>query len=610
MSLLLGSLFSAHSQANVPTTLMTNADALTLSNDKIWLTLLHYQSGLFGKKSAINSEHFFIAENGHQDAHQELLATLSLFYTQPESQCRFPARRIWLLTRLDDLELPQVECTDYQQFKQAFAADSVSLVYASGYLGNPASMYGHVLLKFNRHNNHELLDNTFSYGARVPDDDNKLTYIYKGIAGGYQGYFTNQKYHHQSLTYNESELRDLWEYRLKLSQQDIDFLLAHLLELENASMTYYFFTENCAYQLARLLELTLDRPLIVNNKLWMMPYDVIMMLNQPDTTHYVEDVIYHASRQEQLYNRFSQLSALEQDTVFNIASAAHQETLALLNSHDDQSKKRIIDTLYDYYAFVEQKNDGLSADQNQIRKLLLSERFGLPSGAVSWKTPSNPPPHQAQDTALVQVSPLYNEALGSGITLRFRANYYDLLNLNAARVPHSALNTLDLKLVRFNQTDRWHLRELTLFEIVNLNYSQTGLPEDQRYAWGLSAGYKPTSLSCNDCSDTYISGFVGQSLGMSEALIGYLAVTGELQINTFHEARALSGAEIGGVWTVSPNWVTSIKLGSQYYINDIAQYKNYLKWEQRFFANRSFDVRTSVNYDDAFEYSAHFSLYW
>ncbi|KOO12142.1 hypothetical protein AKJ18_25485, partial [Vibrio xuii] len=123
----------------------------------------------------------------------------------------------------------------------------------------------------------------------------------KGITGRYQGYFANQKYHHQNLTYNESELRDLWEYRLQLPQNDINFLLAHLWELENHSMTYYFFNENCAHQLARLLELVINKPLLEENKLWVMPYDVVKMVHDAGESSYLTDVIYHESRQESLY---------------------------------------------------------------------------------------------------------------------------------------------------------------------------------------------------------------------------------------------------------------------------------------------------------------------
>ncbi len=508
------------------------------------------------------------------------------------------------------MKLPKVDCLNYKAYMQAFSSESVSLVYASGYLGNPASMYGHLLLKFNSAQNHEFLDNTFNYGARVPDGDNKFVYIYKGITGGYAGEFTNQKYHHQNLTYNESELRDLWEYRLGLPQQKVNFLLAHLWELENSNMTYYFFTENCAYQLAKILEMVMEKPLIAKGKAWVMPFDLVMMLNKPETNAFVDDVIYHKSRQEQLYQRFSQLNEKEQETIGRILDASVFDIQKEFDEHSPNDVLQIIDTLYDYYAYIDVKNDGLDDEQAAKLKALLSLRFSLPASDTYWKASKQTPPHKAQNTTMFQASPLYNEAFGEAWSLRFRANYYDLLNVNAARIPDSALNTFDLTLLYTNEEDSVQLREFTLIDIINLNVSQTGLPDDSELAWGISAGYKPTALNCIDCSDTSFEGFVGNSWKPFENLVGHLALAGDLQINSLKDINLYGGPEIGGVLTVTPYWVTSIKLGGFFNISKKWQYDNHLTWEQRFFDHQGFDVRTSVRYDKGFEYAAHLSIYW
>ena len=225
-------------------------DLAAMSSLPTWLSLIHHEKGIFTASSEVTSPSFFLAISGQTDPEAELKATIEAFTKTPTAQCRFPARKLWLNSVMPNVLFPVANCPEYQQYIQAFTADSVSVVYASGYLGNPASMYGHVLLKFNASGKTELLDNTFSYGAMVPDSDNKLVYIYKGITGGYQGHFANQKYHHQNLAYSETELRDLWEYKLRLPKEKVEFLLAHLWELENTSMTYYFFKQNCGYQLA------------------------------------------------------------------------------------------------------------------------------------------------------------------------------------------------------------------------------------------------------------------------------------------------------------------------------------------------------------------------
>ncbi|WP_251881688.1 Lnb N-terminal periplasmic domain-containing protein [Grimontia kaedaensis] len=590
----------------------THQEALStnLHNDLTWLSLLHHEPSWFGSESLINSPDFFLSQNGKIDAASELIATLEAFKSQPQSQCRFPARKIWLEQQLPNARFPEVDCTNYQAYRRAFKAESVSLVYASGYLGNPASMYGHLLLKFNSKNNHEFLDNTFNYGARVPDGDNKFVYIYKGITGGYSGHFTNQKYHHQNLTYNESELRDLWEYRLDLPQEKVNFLLAHLWELEHSSMTYYFFAENCAYQLAKVLEMVIEKPLVAKGKSWVMPYDIVMMLNKPDTSEVVEKVTYHGSRQEQLYERFTQLSREERDTVARVISEPSTDLAKHFNKHSNDEVTRIIDTLYDYYAFIDVKNNGLSEPQTSKLKALLALRFSLPASETRWKAVEKIPPHKAQNTTMFQASTLYNEAFGEAMALRFRANYYDLLSVNAARIPNSALNTFDLTFLYTKEESKVRLREFTLIDIINLNLSQTGLPGDSQWAWGISAGYKPTSLNCIDCSDTTFEGFAGTSWRPFDGLVSHLALAGELQVNSLKDINFLSGPEVGGILTVTPYWVTSIKLGGYFNLDEKWRYENHLTWEQRFFEHQAFDVRTSVRYNQGFEYAAHLSIYW
>ena len=587
---------------------LQKANNLHLEKNSKWHQLIHYEKHRFSSNNAVISPSFFLSST--HTPKKELSSTIISFFKKSKIQCRFPARLLWLKKRIPKASFPEEKCLEYQTYLDAFKANNISIIYASGYLGNPASMYGHVLLKFNQLNQNELLDNTYSYGARISKQDNKLTYIYKGITGGYKGHFSNQKYHNQTLTYNESEMRDLWEYRLKLPQDKVKLLLAHLWELKQADMTYYFFTENCAYQLAKLLELVIDKPLISPRKIWVMPYDLIMMLNKPGTKKYINKIIYHGSRQQKLYEHFSQLNNVEKKYVKKIIQQPATQTKKIISNINSTSAKKIIDTLYDYYDFVKSKNKNLSKNQFLKRKYLLSARFQMKPEKINWKLKHRKPPHQSQNTALVQISSIYNTSFGLGQNLRFRANYYDKLNINTARIPYSTLTTFDLNLLYVPKKKSWSIREFTLFNIENFNISQTELPEDKSYAWSLRTGYKPTTLSCINCSDPYISGFWGKGIKLSDTAAGYLALSNEIQFPDFSHANLLTGPEIGGVLTLAPYWVTSLKIGTYFHIKNIAKHKNHLKWEQRFLNKKNMDLRTSVQYDESFEYAINFSLYW
>ena len=192
---------------------------------------------------------------------------------------------------------------------------------------------------------------------------NKLAYIVKGISGGYEGRFTNQKYHHQDLIYNESELRNLWEYRLDLGRSEVAFILAHLWELEKTSMTYYFFRQNCAYQLAKLLELVINTPLTEPGKYQVMPVDLIMRLNKAAiSSPLYTDVRFHGSRQQALYEHYSQLNATQQNTLMAIIAAPVAHTTKLIAALSDEEATPVIDTLYDYVAFQAVRQGEVSAE--------------------------------------------------------------------------------------------------------------------------------------------------------------------------------------------------------------------------------------------------------
>jgi len=87
--------------------------------DQGWLALVHYKKTLFGGyESQTDDNKFFNADNGRTSPEDELLATLSSFFTHSNgdenanSQCRFPARYYWLNEKLnfDKLKLKKVYC--------------------------------------------------------------------------------------------------------------------------------------------------------------------------------------------------------------------------------------------------------------------------------------------------------------------------------------------------------------------------------------------------------------------------------------------------------------------------------------------------------------------
>ncbi|MFX4232194.1 DUF4105 domain-containing protein, partial [Aliarcobacter butzleri] len=60
-------------------------------------------------------------------------------------------------------------------------------------------------------------------------------------------------YYEKIKEYNNLVQRDVWEYDLNLSQEEINKLVLHTWVLKDSYANYYFFKENCSYNVLWLL---------------------------------------------------------------------------------------------------------------------------------------------------------------------------------------------------------------------------------------------------------------------------------------------------------------------------------------------------------------------
>jgi hypothetical protein len=252
-------------------TLVRKARAEKLARSRTWQVLLHYRPMWYGGwRSEADGPGFFKAGPiGKIDPERELVATLAAFRSpavpfdparleeSQHPQCRFPARWTFLKQALgiDTTRFVEQPCPIYARWRQAMAAEKVSLVYASAYLNSPASMYGHTFFRISRATGegNPLLDYIINFAADV-DTDNGLLFAVKGIAGGFKGHFYTMPYYVKIQEYSNMESRDLWEYELALTPEQIERLVAHAWETRTTHFDYFFLSENCSYFLLGLLE--------------------------------------------------------------------------------------------------------------------------------------------------------------------------------------------------------------------------------------------------------------------------------------------------------------------------------------------------------------------
>ncbi|MDA0578216.1 MAG: DUF4105 domain-containing protein, partial [Verrucomicrobia bacterium] len=242
--------------------LAAQADLRQLHADPVWQNLLHYKPSLFGGyRSLVDDPRFFLAPDGKTNPRSELAATLHGFFAPVSTNalehpvCRFVARYTWLRDTLgiDTNRLPMAACEPFESVQAFLNVDAITLVFPAAYMNGPASMFGHTLLVFDAEGKNRLLSRSVSYAART---DTRIGpfFAFAGILGLYPGYYAIQPYYEKVEQYGDIGHRDVWEYELTFERDEVARMLRHAWELQNIWSRYYFFRENCAYNLYFLLE--------------------------------------------------------------------------------------------------------------------------------------------------------------------------------------------------------------------------------------------------------------------------------------------------------------------------------------------------------------------
>ncbi len=517
--------------------------AHALAQSERWLRLLHYEAG----HSTVITQSYFLDPHGADDPEAELLATHAALAApfDPEqadahARCRFPARAQWLATALNAPELaaPLGHCPKLDAWLGPDDHYDLSLVFVSGYLENPASLFGHLLFKRNlarNSGNRGLLDTSINYGAKVPPGENGLIYVVRGLFGGYRAAYTDSRYYTLDHLYGEEELRDLWEYRLNLSAAEQSLLWLHTWELLPVTFRYYFLRDNCALYMARLLEVAIDGPRLIPEQVyWAIPVELFRALDarERDGAPLVAERRLRRSRQHRLADAYHGLPAPLRQRVAQVAQDPTQPLAPLQVGLDPEAQIALSDTLLHYYRFRLSSDtpaaelDGLRQGQHQA----LLARAALPPQAA-WVPPSSAiAPSLGHGPASVRLGLVSREVGGNALEVGLRPALHDLLANPAGQTPGTAMQVFDLRLR--SGEEGLSLERLELLRIANLNLATTDLPGDGRLSWGLGVAYQARDLACTECRLTRLTGAAGHSWRLADQGYLYLHLDGLLPLGS------------------------------------------------------------------------------
>lgn len=623
---------SAIGQSKTQNTLLVQqyieqAKSINLDRDPYWLALGRYKKNLLNSHytSDISSAQFFLAPDGRYSPEKELESTIAEIFKDPKNdsikdpnlhaQCRFIARFNWLKKKLKvrNEDIPRVECSAYQKWTSNNQIQSVSLIFATGYLGNPASFFGHPLMKFNLANEAtptELLDVSVNYGAVTPDQENPFIYAMKGLFGGYHATFSHRSFFYSNHNYSEVELRDMWDYQLNLTKEEIDQLVNHTWELLGQHFPYYFLDDNCASRMAELLEIIVGTKLNRDYLPWAVPFtffDNLANKNKQNGQPIITKFTYIPSRQARFRSKFLALEQIEKNAV---KTAVKDENYFDKSDYKDLSqdqKIRILDTLFDYNSFIaSSQKENPTVSQNKQK--YLQQRLQLPAKKIQWPEVQNSPLHQGQKSELTGISYLTTENRGTGWEFRLRPAYYDYLALDFGRPENSSLGIFDFKFIYLN--NNFKLQSLDLISVETLNISKTGLPGDGGFAWKLQIGYDHLNLECTRCSLFKLDLGVGQGYEILDKHTFYLMLDIRNQTPTLDSGYFPITPNTGLILKLGQNWKTQLTFGQRHYLDGQRGKENIFKWENRFGESRTWDIRFIYEEHQSRQSKLSYNYYW
>ena len=464
--------------------LLQRADELDLHEDPYWHTLLHYKRGLFGLRSLVDDPKYFASSQGKKKPEEELRATLRGFFSPFDSTeikhavCRFPARLAWLTDELaiDHSQLPVPSCDAFEDFYQSISPQSASLIFPTSHMNSPASMYGHTLLTVQGTTGSELLSYAINYSAITTATFGPL-YILKGLLGLYPGYFSILPYYAKLQQYSDVNDRDIWEYPLDLDAAEIRRMLAHVYELENIYANYYFFSENCSYDLLFLLDAA--RPsLDLTDQFgwWVIPLDTIRTVKQFGLA---TDAIYRPSKSTKVTFLADGLSKEQRNLVIDVVRGKRKADELAEPSADNESSTsnrnlsrderiRMADLASEYLQYVYAK--GQVSREEYVPRFLatLGVRSALGVGE-EWRydipAPARPD-YGHRSSRLVVAGGVRDQTAFQ--ELRLRAAYHDLLDAERGFKPGSEIVFLETSLRYYPKPDHFELERLDAIRITSI----------------------------------------------------------------------------------------------------------------------------------------------
>lgn len=460
----------------------------SFAHSREWLTLYNYEKGFTGYKSHATESAFFFSQTGKTDPLSELKKALLAFqsshktygHTQLRAVCAFPARYQRVQNRWPHIFPKNLSCPSFEEWRDELETESISLMYVGPYPNNPASMFGHSLIRLKREKGHWPLDYTLAFLANVNPNDGPFRYTMKGILGGYTGFYNIDPYYINAAQYNNAEGRDIWEYDLNLSEKELDFFIKHLWEVSlNTGFPYYFLDENCAYYLLTLLQ-AVDKRFLISKEPWLLhPIESLKMLPVEDNVQ-----SWHPSIKKHLTQKLEMMDDSQFEEYQNIKEDPYKK---------DPKDPLVLDALIDHIKYINYaKKLKLSPREKKLYDLVHEKRSQIADISDYPKPKNDKNPLLIHSPSRLSVSQNFGDKKSTA--LEFMWGHHGINDSEQGTTRWSFIDYFGAEL-EYTESQKIRIQEISFVSIYALNPYKTILPDT---SWRLEVNLERDCPKCQD----------------------------------------------------------------------------------------------------------------
>lgn len=531
-----------------------------------WLALLHMQKNNFtgGYRSEVDARTFFLSSKD-DDSAAELHATITALQSSPatgdsSAWCRFPARAQFLSQHIPLRKPENLHCPALDYWRGRFSADEITLVYPDPYLKKIASIFGHTFLRvdaYDKTTHPVLLSQAISYYADVGATDNSpARYIAKGLTGHFPGIIELAPYFEKLREYSDSEDRDIREYQLTFSPEQVRTFVDHLWEVRGSSFNYFFLDENCSYRLIALLDvITPTHDLRTHFTTHTIPVDTVKILQVHDL---IAKSQYIPSARKRFYAQLAQLSTaqkavlkktLNNQTAIARVNDAHvlatAEKYRSIQIHADPKKNFLRNLQVNQLIQRQQQTGGTAPDANKG----IAAPDSITQGHDMLRLQTGWQRDDGQDYLL----------LGG------RFAFHDFHDPLPAFQKGVQLGVLDfqLRINPYSSNDHVSLESIRWFNVQSYNPSDAFFQDS---SWGFSVARQRELIGEKTKLINIGEGYRGISKNCGAVLCHAELLGGVLTGGALNKEWDLRGGARAGLLYQNATWSWSVDISQQYYL--------------------------------------------